>query len=192
MPPTPTGPRADSVSFEDDLLILVDGNDNEVGHLDKAACHDGDGVRHRAFSIFIVNHRGELLLQQRAAGKRLWPLYWSNSCCSHPRAGEAMADAVTRRLQEELGLSVALEPVYRFEYHARFGQAGSEHELCYVYVGFCDQAPVEHPEEIAAWRWISPEDLDREMCQSPHTFTPWFVLEWRRLRADYPARLQPS
>ena len=75
------------VSDEDESLVLVDEDDREVGFLSKAVCHDGDGMLHRAFSLFVFNRRGELLLQRRSANKRLWPLYWSNSCCSHPRRG---------------------------------------------------------------------------------------------------------
>ena len=90
------------VSSESEALILVDENDREIGFSSKDSCHDGPGILHRAFSLFIFNTAGELLLQQRSAGKRLWPLYWSNSCCSHPRAGETMELAVNRRLQQEL------------------------------------------------------------------------------------------
>ena len=89
------------VSSEAEELILVDGEDNETGYLSKAACHDGDGVLHRAFSLFLFDSAGRLLLQQRAATKRLWPGFWSNSCCSHPRRGESMEVATSRRLRDE-------------------------------------------------------------------------------------------
>ncbi|MFW6093307.1 MAG: isopentenyl-diphosphate Delta-isomerase, partial [Pseudomonadota bacterium] len=128
--------KTETVSSENEPLILVNSDDVEVGQLDKAACHDGSGVLHRAFSLFIFNPAGELLMQRRAPGKRLWPAFWSNSCCSHPRAGEAMDEAVARRLREELSLQAALRFVYKFEYVAHYQDLGTEHELCWVYVGF--------------------------------------------------------
>jgi len=177
--------RSEIVSSEQEPLILVDRNDREVGWLDKSAVHDGDGVLHRAFSLFVFNDAGELLIQQRAREKRLWPSFWSNSCCSHPRAGEDMAEAVVRRLEQELGLSASLFFVYKFEYVARYGDLGTEHELCSVFVGRTDAAPVINSTEIQAWRWISPADLTREMTEHDHRFTPWLKLEWDRLRREF-------
>jgi isopentenyl-diphosphate delta-isomerase len=185
----PSPARRTAVSSEDDLLILVDSGDRQIGTLDKARCHDGSGRLHRAFSLFVFNARGELLLQQRAPGKRLWGGYWSNTCCSHPRAGESMERAVHRRLEEELGLSATLGFVYKFEYHALFGTEGSEHELCWVWVGQTGQDPSPHPGEISDWRWITPAGLDSEMATAPDRFTPWFRLEWERLRSEYPDTL---
>ncbi|HVS02847.1 MAG TPA: isopentenyl-diphosphate delta-isomerase, partial [Thermoanaerobaculia bacterium] len=93
-----------TVSFANEELILVDEDDREVGHLSKAEAHAGEGVLHRAFSVLLFDRRGNLLLQRRAGGKQLWPGYWSNSCCSHPRRGESMEVATRRRLAEELGV----------------------------------------------------------------------------------------
>lgn len=179
------------VSSEADSLILVDANDVATGILSKAACHDGAGQRHRAFSLFIFSHRGELLLQQRAAGKRLWPLYWSNSCCSHPRAGEQQLGAAARRLQEELGLTATLEYLYRFEYVARYQDLGSEHELCSVFAGRVNDDPVVNPTEVAAWRWITPAALSAELAQHPDRFTPWFQLEWQHICREFSHLLDP-
>src|SRR5690606_14929915 len=114
-------PHRAIVSFDDEALVLVDADDREIGFLDKASAHDGEGVLHRAFSLFIFNPQGELLLQQRAADKRLWPGFWANSCCSHPRRGESMQDAIRRRLDEELGLDCALHFLFKFQYQARYG-----------------------------------------------------------------------
>ncbi len=178
--------KSEIVSSDQEPLILVDNADREIGFLDKSSCHDGDGVLHRAFSLFIFNQRGELLLQRRAAGKRLWPSYWSNSCCSHPRRGELMAEAVQRRMEQELGLRAPLRFVYKFEYQARFGDQGTEHELCWVYVGQTTEQPVINTTEIDEWRWIAPEALDAELAAGEDTFTPWFQMEWQRLRGDLP------
>ncbi|WP_243041317.1 isopentenyl-diphosphate Delta-isomerase [Dyella sedimenti] len=180
------------VSFQDEPLVLVDEDDRETGFLDKAAAHQGRGTLHRAFSLFIFNRRGELLLQQRAAGKRLWPGYWSNTCCSHPRRGEAMEAAIHRRLHEELGLDCELRFAFKFQYQAQFDSEGAENELCWVYLGQCDDEPVVNANEIAALRYISPEALDREVAETPDRFTPWFKIEWERLRREHAAWLAPG
>lgn len=179
--------RSDAiVSFDSEPLILVDEQDNELGYLRKDEAHQGSGTLHRAFSLFIFNTRGELLLQQRAAGKRLWGGYWSNSCCSHPRRGEAMESAVQRRLYEELGIRTPLRYLYKFQYQAQFDETGAEHELCWVYAGHSDDAPRVNLNEIAAMRYIAPEALDAEMQAAPQRFTPWFKLEWARIRNEHP------
>ena len=179
--------RHDVVSDEAEILILVDADDAPVGTLDKAACHDGDGVLHRAFSLFVFNANGETLLQRRHAVKRLWPGYWSNGCCSHPRAGEALLAAVKRRAEEELGLAVEPEFLFKFRYQAtyrRLGRTlGTEHELCSVFAGRSDAAPRVNATEVADWRWVAPAALDRELKQTPEAFTPWLKLEWGRVRA---------
>jgi len=170
------------VSSEDEPLILVDEADNEIGFLSKGECHDGHGVLHRAFSIFIFNSAGELLLQQRSADKRLWPLFWSNTCCSHPRRGETMEIATERRLAQELGMTGDFRFVFKFQYQAPFGELGSEHELCWVFAGTSNDDPRPNSNEIADIRWISPADLDREFVTRPETLTPWFAMEWPRVK----------
>lgn len=173
------------VSFDDEPLVLVDADDREIGFLDKAAAHKGKGTLHRAFSLFIFNTKGELLLTQRAAGKRLWGGYWSNSCCSHPRRGETIDKAIHRRLDEELGLKTPLEFLFKFEYQAQFDADGAEHELCWVYAGRSNQAPRVNPTEISAMRYIAPVVLDAEIAKIPDVFTPWFKLEWARIRKEF-------
>lgn len=173
------------VSSEAEELILVDNDDREQGTLSKAACHDGDGILHRAFSAFLFNANGELLLQQRAASKRLWPGFWSNSCCSHPRRGETMTTATERRLEEELNLSADLRFVYKFRYQAAYGDLGSEHELCYVFLGRIGADVVPNAEEIAATRFVSADALNAQLSGSPERFTPWFKLEWDALQREH-------
>lgn len=181
--------KSDIVSSEQERLIVVDSDDRELGALDKSACHDGGGVLHRAFSAFVFNHERELLIQQRAPAKRLWPSYWSNSCCSHPRAGEDMHEAVGRRLQQELGLAAELSYVYKFEYAARYRDLGTERELCWVYVGWTANQPVINTTEISDWRWIAPADLSGELAARGERFTPWLKLEWIRLQQEFGADL---
>jgi isopentenyl-diphosphate delta-isomerase len=177
-------------SADTESLILVDETDREVGHLSKAACHDGQGVLHRAFSLLIFNGAGELLLQQRAASKRLWPLYWSNSCCSHPRRTESMETAIHRRLYEELGLRCPLQFLFKFQYQAQFDDRGAEQELCSVFIGRSSDPLAVNRDEIAAWRWVSPQVLRAELAGSgARKFTPWFILEWERILRDHPDAL---
>jgi isopentenyl-diphosphate delta-isomerase len=174
------------VSSESEELILVDEQDREIGFSSKASCHNGEGMLHRAFSVFLFNGRGEVLLQQRAANKRLWPLYWSNSCCSHPRRGESLESAARRRVEQELGLHCELRFLYRFQYHACFGEAGSERELCSVFAGRSDEAVMANGTEVNDCRWIAPQALDQELADHPDRFTPWFKLEWPRVRDTLP------
>lgn len=173
-------------SSEAESLILVDEADREVGYMSKARCHEGRGVLHRAFSLLIFNDRGELLLQRRSASKRLWPHYWSNSCCSHPRQAESMESAIHRRLREELGLTCPLHFLFKFQYQAQFDGVGAEHELCSVFVGRSSgQVRIDH-HEIAEWRWVSPERLAAEMRGAgAQRFTPWFKMEWERIWRDH-------
>ena len=180
-----TNKTARIVSSEDECLILVDPDDTETGVLSKAACHDGEGTLHRAFSLFLFNADGELLLQQRAAEKRLWPGFWSNSCCSHPRHGESMQIAVARRLEDELHVQATLDYVFKFTYQAKFRDLGSEHELCHVYLGALESTVRRNETEIEAVRFVSARELEKEFRDRPELFTPWFKLEWQRLTAEF-------
>ncbi len=180
-----TRPAARIVSSEDESLILVDSDDRQTGSLSKAACHDGDGVLHRAFSVFLFDGQGRLLIQKRAVGKRLWPGFWSNSCCSHPRDGESLDIALSRRLEDELHTRSELQFVYKFIYQAKFGNVGSEHELCHVFLGRALDEPVANETEIEEMRYVSASELDAELRDSPETFTPWFKMEWQRLNEAY-------
>jgi isopentenyl-diphosphate delta-isomerase len=173
------------VSSEAEELILVDADDNETGFLSKADCHDGTGVLHRAFSLFLFNDKGELLLQQRSQSKRLWPGFWSNSCCSHPRRGESMQVATQRRLLDELNIETSLEYVYKFSYEASFSDLGSENELCQVYLGKVGESVRANAHEIADIRYVSAGALAAEMDASPERFTPWFKMEWQTLLTEH-------
>ncbi len=178
------------VSSESEDLILVDADDNETGFLSKAQAHDGQGTLHRAFSVFLFNEEGALLLQQRAVTKRRWPGYWSNSCCSHPRRGESMQTATRRRLRDELNVDAELNYVYKFSYQAEFGELGSEHELCHVYLGSVGGDVQANDHEIESVRFVSVADLEAEFAATPDQFTPWFLMEWQTLRQIYGAELR--
>jgi isopentenyl-diphosphate delta-isomerase len=175
------------VSFDDEQLILVDSENSVLGYESKANAHAGKGLLHRAFSIFLFSDTGRVLLQRRSSAKPLWPLYWSNSCCSHPRRGESDLEAAHRRLREELAVQSKLKLLYRFQYHAEFAGAGSERELCSVYAGRVDaESAIEvNLAEIADWRWVACEEVDRMVSQEADRLTPWFRLEWTRLRREF-------
>ena len=176
------------VSSDDEVLILVDSNDQAIGELSKRACHDGQGVLHRAFSVFLFDYDNRLLVQQRAASKRLWPLYWANSCCSHPRVGEDMSLATQRRMEEELGVTTPLAYAYRFEYHAQFGDLGSEFELCSVFLGRIEPSRLRpNPTEIEATQWLALDEVDAwtRSNDAHNAVAPWFRMEWQRFRGGH-------
>lgn len=183
-----SGPR--QVSFDDEPLILVDAQDNVLGYRPKAECHVGDGVLHRAFSIFLFDAQGRLLIHRRNTEKPLWPGFWTNSCCSHPRRGETVEEAAQRRLREELGVDAELTRLYAFQYQARYLDVGSEHELCSVFIGPLSGEPRVNPTEIAQWRMISASDLDAALENDPESYTPWCRMEWQRLRDEFWPRVE--
>jgi len=177
--------RTRRVSFDDEPLILVDAENNVVGYRSKADVHAGAGILHRAFSVFLFDAAGRVLLQQRSASKPLWPLFWANSCCSHPRRGETEAEAAQRRVLEELGIDAELEYVYTFTYHATYEDKGSEHETCSVFLGRASGEIATNANEIAAVRWLSAEEVDAVLATEPERYSPWLKMEWARLRGEF-------
>jgi len=157
----------------------VDTADSELGTMEKMEAHE-KAVLHRAFSVFIFNDRGELMLQQRAAHKYHSPLLWTNTCCSHQRQGESNIQAGKRRLQEEMGFEVDLEEKFHFVYKAEFDNGLTEHELDHVMVGYYNEKPIINPEEVASWRWIDMEVLQKDMEDNPQDYTVWFKIIFDR------------
>lgn len=144
----------------EELVVLVDENDNILGTAPKATIHTNQTPLHRAFSCFIFNSKGELLLQQRALHKITWPGAWANSCCGHPSPDESYKQAAIRRVKEELNLDIepiCILPDYR--YKAEF-QGVVENEICPVFAAKTDQAPIPNPEEINAIDWQNWDTLD--------------------------------
>ena len=173
-----------------DLLILTDQDDNILGYEEKARCHYGTGLLHRALSIFIFNSSGQLLLQRRSASKPLWPLFWSNSVCSHPRKGEETHEAAARRLTQEIGVQAPLRFLFTFQYQAAFENTGSENELCSVFIGKSDGPFTVDPQEIAEWRFVTTTELDQDLSARPHIYTPWFKLEWQTIKKNHMGDVQ--
>jgi len=157
----------------EELVILVNENDEQLGLMPKMEAHE-KALLHRAFSVFTFNQKGELLLQQRAASKYHSPLLWTNTCCSHQRNGESNIDAGKRRLEEEMGFVCDLKEVFSFVYKAPFDNGLTEHELDHVMVGAYNDNPKINKEEVENFKWLSVEDVKRDIENHPEIYTAWF------------------
>ncbi len=158
-----------------EFVILVNSQDEEIGTMPKMEAHE-KAVLHRAFSIFIMNSKGETMLQQRAAHKYHSPLLWTNTCCSHQRLGESNIQAGTRRLQEEMGFITPLKELFSFTYKAAFDNGLTEHELDHVMMGEYENNPVINTEEVADWKWMKPIDIKKDIKENPGEYTAWFKI----------------
>ena len=158
----------------DEHVVLVDASDRVVGSAPKLEAHR-TGTLHRAFSVFVFDAHGDLLLQQRARRKYHSGGLWTNTCCGHPRPGESTVSAAQRRLREEMGMTCALEVAGSFLYQAEVGGGLVEHELDHVLVGRSGDEPVPDPGEVAGWRRIPIGDLRHELASTPGRFTAWFA-----------------
>ena len=156
-------------------IILVDEHDREIGSIEKLAAHQNGGKLHRAFSIFVFNSKGEMLIQMRALGKHHWAGIWTNTCCSHPHVGETLEQAVHRRLKEEFGFDCNLKEIFAFIYKATDSKSGlTEWEFDHFFIGIFDGTPKPNPEEIGAYKWVKPEELKKDIAVHPEKYTPWF------------------
>ena len=162
-----------------EYVILVDTADRELGTMEKMEAHE-KAILHRAFSVFIFNDRGELMLQQRAAHKYHSPLLWTNTCCSHQRQRESNIEAGKRRLREEMGFEVDLDEKFYFVYKAEFDNGLTEHELDHVMVGYYNGEPTINLEEVASWKWINMEVLQQDIKDHPQDYTAWFKIIFDR------------
>lgn len=156
----------------EEQVILVDESDREIGTAPKLDAHR-TGALHRAVSVFITDGHGDLLLQQRASGKYHSPGLWSNTCCGHPRPGEDVRTAGSRRLLEEMGIVCELEKAGTFHYRTEFDGGLCEHEIDHVFVGRWHARPHPDPHEVAAWRWSSIEELEAALRDDPAAYTAW-------------------
>ncbi|BFP39685.1 isopentenyl-diphosphate Delta-isomerase [Flavobacteriaceae bacterium GF1] len=163
----------------EEKVILVNPNDEQIGLMPKMEAHE-KAVLHRAFSVFIMNSNGEIMLQQRAAQKYHSPLLWTNTCCSHQRDGETNIEAGKRRLMEEMGFVTELKEVFSFIYKAPFDNGLTEHELDHVMVGNYNGDPKINPEEVADWKWMFPEDIKCDIGKNPKAYTAWFKIIFER------------
>ncbi|MET0955349.1 MAG: isopentenyl-diphosphate Delta-isomerase [Cryobacterium sp.] len=167
----------------DDLVVLLDEDGNEIGTAPKNSVHGADTSLHLAFSCYVFNERGEVLITRRALTKKTWPGVWTNSFCGHPAPAETLSDAVHRRAEFELGLDLAsIElalPLFR--YRATDSSGIVENEVCPVYLARAVGDPLPNPDEVMEYTWTDPEALRRSVLTSPFAFSPWMVLQMRQL-----------
>jgi len=162
-----------------EMVVLVDLQDRELGVEEKIKAHR-DGKLHRAFSVFVFNEKGEILLQQRALHKYHSGGLWTNACCSHPRPGEGIAQAAARRLQEEMGFACQLRPAFQFIYKAELDGGLIEHELDHVFIGRYNGAVRPNASEVADFRWHDVQTVKNDLKQSLGKYTVWFTLAFER------------
>lgn len=157
-------------------VVLVDPQDNQLGLEEKLRAHEL-GLLHRAFSVFVFDQRGRLLLQQREQSKYHCGGLWTNTCCSHPRAGEKVQDAAKRRMLEEMGFTCDVQQVGSFIYRAQFANGLIEHELDHVFIGkYTGQDINPNPTEVQAYKWVTVSDLIASLLLKPREYTPWLNL----------------
>lgn len=159
----------------EEFVVLVDQNDQKLGLMEKQQAHIA-GLLHRAFSVFVFNSKGELMIQQRAASKYHSPTLWTNTCCSHPRDNETYEQAAHRRLEEEMGFDCELDYKFNFIYKAHLENDLIEHELDHVFIGTFDDEPKLNPDEVMAYRWVELDDLKKDMEKNPQNYTAWFKI----------------
>ena len=163
----------------EEKVILVNEKDEPIGLMPKMEAHE-KALLHRAFSVFVMNAKGETMLQQRAADKYHSPLLWTNTCCSHQRDGESNIDAGKRRLREEMGFTTELKELFSFVYKAPFDNGLTEHEFDHVMIGYFESEPNINPEEVADWKWMQPEHIKKDIAENPDEYTAWFKIIFER------------
>lgn len=159
----------------EEKVILVNQKDEPIGLMPKMEAHE-KAVLHRAFSVFIMNTKGETMLQQRASEKYHSPLLWTNTCCSHQRDGETNIQAGKRRLMEEMGFKVELKELFSFIYKAPFDNGLTEHELDHVMIGYYNEEPIINKEEVEDWKWMLPSAIQQDIVKRPEAYTEWFKI----------------
>jgi isopentenyl-diphosphate delta-isomerase len=159
----------------EEQVILVNEQDEPIGLMNKMEAHE-KAVLHRAFSVFVLNNKNEVMLQQRAHHKYHSPLLWTNTCCSHQRAGETNIEAGKRRLFEEMGFETELKELFHFIYKAPFDNGLTEHELDHVMIGYYNDAPVINLDEVESWKWKPIEAIKDDMLANPNSYTVWFKI----------------
>lgn len=163
-------------------VILVDAHDQEQGLMEKMEAHR-QGLLHRAFSVFVLNEKGELMVQQRAKEKYHSGTLWTNTCCSHPRAGETAEQAAHRRLMEEMGFDCPIKKVLEFTYRAELDKGMIEHEYDHLFIGEYNGEPNLNPEEVMDWKWMRIDELSADIQDRPEQYTAWFKIIWKQFEA---------
>ena len=164
-----------------EYVILVNDKDQPLGAMEKMEAHE-KGVLHRAFSVFVFNSKGQMLLQKRADEKYHSPGLWSNTCCSHPRTGEKTHEAVHRRMVEEFGFDCEMEEAFSFIYKSGVGDGLTEHEFDHVFTGTSDTTPLPNPEEVSDWKYVEMDWLVTDVKEHPEHYTVWFIIAFAELK----------
>ena len=167
--------REKPLSTGEECVILVDEQDRELGSCGKLRAHR-EGALHRAFSVFVFDDAGRLLLQRRARAKYHSGGLWSNTACGHPRPGEETAAAARRRLREEMNFECELREAFAFVYRAELAGGLVEHEYDHVFVGTFGGSPAPDPSEVEDWEWVAPEELRRGLRDEPARYSRWLKL----------------
>ena len=162
-------------------VILVDQEDQEIGAMEKLEAHR-QGLLHRAFSVFILNKEGEMLLHQRASQKYHSPDLWTNACCSHPAPGETTLDAAKRRLQEEMGFSCELTEIDSFVYRVQFENGLIEHEYDHLFLGFYSGEIKNNPQEVRGYKFLTLSEIDRLLDENEEAFSFWFRIAYPQIK----------
>lgn len=169
-----------------EMIILVDENDREIGHMEKIEAHKNGGFLHRAFSIFLFDSKGRMLLQQRAKTKHTFGGLWTNACCSHPNKGESIGQAAHRKLKQEFGFDCNFKEMFSFIYKADSGNGLTEHEFDHVLVGIYEGEIKPNPEEIDQWKYVDVNWLKEDVEKHPEKYTPWFKIALDRVLQHVP------
>ncbi len=164
----------------EERVVLVNEHDEDLGTMGKLKAHQ-IGALHRAFSVFLFDEKGRLMVHQRADDKYHSPGLWTNTCCSHPRPDESVLDAAQRRLIEEMGIDTPLEQKFSFVYKAEFENGLTEHELDHVLFGFWSGGAKPDPREAQDWKYITLDELDADMERDPEKFTIWLRTCWNEV-----------
>lgn len=165
-------------------VILVDSLDRPTGKMEKMEVHE-KGLLHRAVTVYVFNSDHQLLLQRRASGKYHCAGLWSNTTCGHPYPQESTQRAAERRLEEEMGLRLTLQPMFELSYNLPLSNGLTEHEYGHVYFAISNARPEINPEEADEWRYSSLADIQHEMQVAPQRFTPWFLLTFSRIPEEF-------
>lgn len=165
-------------------VILVDTEDNPIGLMEKMEAHE-KGMLHRAFSVFIFNEKNQLLMQRRAFDKYHSGGLWTNTCCSHPRVDEDIITAAKRRLEEEMGFSTEVVPIFSFIYKAQLDNEMTEHELDHILVGKYNQPPVPNQNEVSDWKFMDLTFLEEDVKINTAHYTVWFLEIFERVKNHF-------
>lgn len=166
-------------------VILVNESDHQIGVMEKMEAHE-KAILHRAFSVFLFNNKGEMMLQRRALTKYHSAGLWTNACCSHPRPGETALEAAQRRTMEELGIHPQIQHIFSFMYKAAFDNGLTEHEFDHVFIGQWNDDVHLNPEEVAEVRYLTIEEIRSDMQENPEQYTAWFKIAFDQVTSHLP------